>query len=164
MITPNKDSYGHNFPKYFGLAILMIFANIILAYVVNVSTVETVDITTTIDTTMLVISLPLLLLIEEFAVRGIIYRITKGTITNNIAFFCVLFIMADVHMLAHYSNMIAPNIIDILKYFGIQFFNGVFLGYIILKYGFKGSYTVHVLYDLIIIMVSIALPTIFGVV
>jgi hypothetical protein len=65
--------------------------------------------------------------------------------------------MAMFHTILHYSNLVDPTLITLLKYFSVQFVGGLFLGIVILKYGFKGSYTVHVLYDFILIFASIFL-------
>jgi hypothetical protein len=164
MLEPNKQSYIHNFPKYFAMAILLIVINLICTYIADLSTVKTVDVIGDMDMMSIIIILPISLLIEEFLTRGIIYRLTKGTLTNNVAFICVLYILATVHMLFHYGNLIDPTLINLLKYFGIQFVSGLFLGYVILKYGFKASYTVHVLYDFILIFASIVLSNYFHII
>jgi membrane protease YdiL (CAAX protease family) len=164
LIEPNKQSYIHNLPKYLGMAILMIVVNIAYVYIINLSTIETVDIIGNMDMSFILLILPVSLLIEEVITRGLIYRLTKGTLTNKVAFFCVLYILAVVHMLLHYGNLIDPSLINMLKYFSVQFVSGLFLGYVILKYGFKASYTVHVLYDFIIIFTSIILSDYFHII
>ena len=157
MLEPVKQSYIRNLPKYFGLAFLMIIINMAYAYIVDLSTVKTVDIIGEVDMTFLMLILPFSLLVEEILTRGLIYRVTKGTLANKKAYFFILYIMAMFHTILHYSNLVDPTLITLLKYFSVQFVGGLFLGIVILKYGFKGSYTVHVLYDFILIFASIFL-------
>jgi len=157
MLEPNKQSYLQNFPKYIGLAFLMIIVNMIYANIVDLSTVKTVDVIGEVDMTLLMIILPFSLLVEEILTRGLIYRFVKGTLTNRVAYLCILYVMAMFHTILHYANLIDPTVITLLKYFSVQFVGGLFLGIVILKYGFKGSYTVHVLYDFILIFASIFL-------
>jgi len=156
-VESKPQTYIQNFPKYLGLAVLMIVVNTAFAFIVDLSSVKTVDVIGSVDMRFLIVVLPFFLLVEEFIARGIIYRLTKGTLTNKVAYFCVLYVLAGVHTVLHYSNLIEPTVTSLLAYFSVQFVGGLFLGVVILKYGFKASYTVHVLYDFILIFASIFL-------
>jgi membrane protease YdiL (CAAX protease family) len=152
-----KQNYISNFPKYLGLAVLMIVINMGFSFIVDLSSVETVDVLGEIDMMFIVLILPVSLLVEEFITRGLVYRLTKGTLSNKVAYISILYFMAMLHTILHYSNLVNPSTLDLLRYFSVQFVGGLFLGIVILKYGFKGSYTVHVLYDYILIFASIFL-------
>lgn len=156
-IIVGSQEYISNVPKYFGLAVLMIIVNLGFSVFVDLSSVKTVDVVGSIDMMFLILILPVSLLIEEFITRGLVYRLTKGTLNNKIAYVCIVYFMTMLHTILHYSNLINPSTLDLLRYFSMQFVGGLFLAIIILKYGFKGSYTVHIIYDYILIFASIFL-------
>lgn len=135
---------------YFLYSIIMLVYQVGITILLNPRATTVMSYPSSLFVITLIVLLPLIAIIEEGMFRYVPYKLFSKLSNNRVFIIIVFFVVGGVFHLSNLSGL--SDMLEVGKYFFIQGSNGSILGYIFMKEGIIGSYIVHVLYDIVLLV------------